>query len=231
MRRAVVLAVVAGALVVGASPAAAATHECDGLMVCIPRAGPWVVVPTAGGVPRPHVEFQLACPRGYIVGGLDAELSQRAIDVSFVGNLGSPVNPGITTSRAAVFSASYVGSTARAPSFRPHVGCMPASGGGTRVPTAAVAVRPGHPTTRRVRDVRIRPGSATVTQGCLARERLVGAAHAVGFYTRTPPDASLVSSVSATLTVSGDHVVVRVRGDAEIGSVRAVVQVQAVCAS
>jgi hypothetical protein len=200
-------------------------------MVCIPRVGPWVVVPTGGGVPRPHVEIQLTCPPGYIVGGLDAELSQRAIDVSFAGNLGSPVNPGITTTRSAVFTAAYVGSTARAPTFRPHVGCMPSSGGGTRVPTSAGAVRPGHPTVRRVRVVRIRPGSATVTRGCLARERLVGAAHAVGFYTRTPPDAGLVSSVSATLAVNGDRVVVRVRGDAEIGSVRAVVQVQAVCAS
>jgi hypothetical protein len=226
-----VLAAAAAALIAGASPAAAATHECDGLMVCVPRAGPWVVVPTGGGALRPNVQFQLTCPRGYIVGGLDAELSQRAIDVSFTGNLGSPVNPGITTSRSAVFSATYVGSTARSPSFRPHVGCMPASGGGTRVPTSAGAVRPGHPTVRRVRVMRIRPGSATVTRSCLAHERLVGAAHAVGFYSRTPPDASLVSSVSATLAVRGERVVVQVRGDAEIGSVRAVVQVQAVCAS
>ena len=180
MKKAVILSVVAVAvaLVLGASPAAAATHECDGLMVCIPRVGPWVAVPTGGGVPRPHVEIQLTCPPGYIVGGLDAELSQRAIDVSFAGNLGSPVNPGITTTRSAVFTAAYVCSTARAPTFRPHVGCMPSSGGGTRVPTSAGAVRPGHPTVRRVRVVRIRPGSATVTRGCLARERLVGAAHA-----------------------------------------------------
>jgi hypothetical protein len=141
------------------------------------------------------------------------------------------VNPGITTSRSAVFSASYVGGTARAPSFRPHVGCLPASGGGTRVPTASGAVRPGHPTVRRVRVVRIQPGSATVTRSCLAHERLVGAGHAVGFYSRTPPNASLVSSVSTTLAVRGERVVVQVRGDAEIGSVRAVVQVQAVCAA
>jgi hypothetical protein len=107
---------------------------------------------------------------------------------------------------------------------------MPASGAGSRVPTAAGAVLAGHPTVRRVRTVRVRSGTASVSQSCAARERLVGAAHAFGFYARTPPSASLAESVSGSRSVRGDRVVVQVRGDAEISDVRAVVQVQAVCA-
>ena len=230
MKTLVAVVAIAGALVVGVGAAGAATHECDGLMVCLPRAGPWVVVPTSGNQQRPRVEFHLSCPRGYIVGGLDAELSDRAIDLGFLGKLGSPVNPGVTTERAAVFTASYVGTTARAPTFRPHIGCIPATGGGTRIPTSATAFPPGRPTVRRVRTVPVRPGESTVTQGCLASERLVGSAHAFGFFMRRPPDASLVAGVSGTRSVNGEKVAVRVRGDAELGDVRAVVQVQAVCA-
>ena len=227
VRSSAALAVLVAALVV-ASPAGGA-NECDGLMVCVPVAGPWVVVPTSGGVPRPRVEYQLTCPRGHVVGGLDARLSDRAIDLSFVGTLGSPVNPGISTSRSAVFVATYVGASARAPTFRPFIGCMPGAGGGTRIPTSVAAFTPGLPTTRRVKTVRIRPGGATVTQRCTARERLVGASHAFGFATRTPPSASLVGSLSSDQAIRGSEVVVKVRADAEVGDVRAVVQVHAVC--
>ena len=219
----------ASVLALGAGSAGAA-RECDGLMVCVPIAGPWVVVPTGGGVPRPEVQFNLSCPRNYIVGGTDAELSQRGIDIGFLGRLGSPVNPGITTTRAAVFLGSYTGTNARGPTFRPHIGCIPATGGGGRVPTAVGAVRPGEPAARRVRQARIRPGTTTVSARCNANERLVAAEHALGFYTRRPPSASLVASVSGSQSVSGSRVVARVRGDAELEGVRAIVQVQAVCA-
>ncbi len=231
MRCLVVLGALIAALVVGVAPAGA-TRECDGLMICVPRAGPWVVVPTSGGVPRPEVQYQLSCPKGHVVGGLDAELSQRAVDVGFLGMLGSPVNPGVTTSQSVVFVGSYVGSTANSPTFRPHVGCMPASGGGTRVPTASPGVvLAGHPTVRRVRSARIRPGGVTISRACLRRERLVSGFYALGFYTRRPPTASLVASIEGAMRFVGNGVSVDVRGDAEIGGVRAVVQVQAVCAS
>jgi hypothetical protein len=156
-------------------------------------------------------------------------LSRRAIDVSFLGRMGSPVNPGVTTRRSAVFVASYVGSGAPNATFRPHIGCIPAAGGGSRIPTAAGAFQPGEPTIRRVRTVRVRPGSATVVARCSAGERLVGGVHAFGFFTRRPPSASLVSGVSGSQSVSGSSVRVQVRGDAELGGVRAVVQVQAIC--
>ncbi len=114
----VVLAAAVPALVAGV-PTAGATDECRGLQVCVPVAGPWVVVPTARELPRTTVRFQLSCPEGHVVGGLDAELTDRAIDVGFAARLGSPVNPGVSTERAALFSATYVGATARAASFRP----------------------------------------------------------------------------------------------------------------
>jgi hypothetical protein len=212
---------------------ARATSECEGLRVCVPVAGPWVIVPPGRGASRPRVEFQLSCPRRYVVGGLDAELSDRSLDVSFVGKLGSPVNPGITTARAVVFVATHAGGGTRSASFRPHVGCIPASGAGSRVPTSAsraAVFPPGQPTMRRVRTARVRTGDHTVVQGCSGGERLVGAAHAVGFYTRRPPSASLTASVTSSRSLRGGRVVVRVHGDAELGGVRAVVQVQAICA-
>jgi hypothetical protein len=213
----------------GATAAEGATRECEGLMVCVPRVGPWVVVPTSSSVPRLSARWELPCPKGYLVGGLDAELTHRAIDLRFEGKLGSPVNPGVTTSQSAVFIGSYVGATASAPSFRPHIGCMPAAGSGGRVPTAFGAAQAGRPTTWRVRTVRVRPGSTPVSASCLRRERLVDAGYAFGFYTRQPPSASLAAGLSGALTTQGNRVVTRVHGDAEISSVRAVVQVQAVC--
>ncbi len=136
---------------------------------------------------------------------------------SFLGMLGSPVNPGITTSRSATFMGTYVGVSSGALSFKPYIGCMPASGGGSRVPTSVSVFPPGQPVTRRAKTVRVRPGSATVTQACRRGERLVGASHAFGFFTRTPPSASLVSSVTGSRTVRGGSVRVSVRGDAELG--------------
>jgi hypothetical protein len=75
VRRAVAAAAVVCVMVAaaawGAAAAGAATTECRGLMVCVPVAGPWVLATQAG------TEFQLDCPKRYIVGGLDAELSGR----------------------------------------------------------------------------------------------------------------------------------------------------------
>ncbi len=221
-------ATLAAALTV-AAPAGGA-NECQGLQVCVPVRGPWVVVPAGDGAARPRAEFQLSCPRGHIVGGVDAELSIRAIDVSFYGLMGSPVNPGITTRRAVTFVGSNVAASSRPATFRPYIGCIPTAGGGSRIPTAVGAFPPGEPTSRRVRTVRVRPGTATVAVRCLRGERLVGASHAFGFHTRSAPNASLISTVSGTRAVRDGRVVVRVRGDAELGGVRAVVQVHAICA-
>jgi hypothetical protein len=200
-------------------------------MVCVPVAGPWVVLPRGLDVPRARVEYQLACPRRYVVGGLDAELSDQAIDVGFLGTLGSPVNPGISTARTVVVVGRYVGSAARTTSFRPHIGCIPAAGGGPRVPTSVSRVYPpGRPTVVRARTIRLRPGALRVAQGCAPGERLVAASHAVGFYTPGPPAPSLARSVSAGHVMRNGQVIVSGRAGAAMQSVRAVVQVQAVCA-
>ena len=107
MRRFVVVAAaVCAALAVAVSPAAA-TNECKGLQVCVPVAGPWVVATQAG------TEFQLDCPKRFIVGGLDAELSSRALDIGFVGGLGSPVNPGIKTTSSAVLLGRFLAASSR----------------------------------------------------------------------------------------------------------------------
>ena len=230
MRRLRVLwaVVVAMAALVVAAPAGGA-NECDGFMVCVSVPGPWVVVPVTTGSQRPRVEYQITCPQGHVAAGLDARLSVRAIDVGFIGTLGTPVNPGISTSRSVVFLGTYVGRGTSAATFRPFVGCIPSAGGGSRVPTSVQAFPPGRPVTRRVKTVRVRPGSTTVVQRCAAGERLVGGSHAFGFFTRAAPGASLVGSMSGAESVRGTSVTVRVRGDAELASVRAVVQVHALC--
>ena len=226
------VAVVASAALGVAAPWAGAANECDGLQICVSVPGPWVVVPSATGSSRERVEYQLDCPKGHVVAGLDARLSVRPIDVSFLGKLGSPVNPGITTTKSAVFVGTYVGRSDPAPTFKPFIGCMPMAGGGSRVPTsvgAAAAFQPGQPVTRRVHTVRVRPGSTTVVQRCAKGERVVGGSHAFAFATRTPPSDSLVSSVSGSQSVGATSVSVRVRGDAELAGVRAFVQVHALC--
>ena len=229
----IVLAVALAAVAATAAPASAATGECKGFQVCVPVAGPWVVVPTAQVVLRARVEYELTCPRGFIVGGLDAELTDRQIDLAFLGTLGTPVNPGITTARSAVFVASYAGLAGGTQSFRPHIGCIPASGGGgQRIPTSAArVVPPSHPTTRRTRTVRVRPGAPrTAAATCIRSERLVGASHAIGFYTRTPPTRELGAAVTARERIRGRSVLVAARGGLAISGVRAVVQVSAICA-
>jgi hypothetical protein len=229
-RLTLLLILVAGVVGAGAQPAEA-TNECRGLQVCVRVAGPWVVVPAARSAPRPRVEFQLSCPRGFVVGGLDAELSDRAIDLGFLGKLGSPVNPGVTTSRAAVFVATYAGGSGRASSFRPHLGCVPLAGGGSGpVPyKLSAAFPPGQPTIRRVSNARLRPVRAHVIRGCAGGERLISGWHAVGFYTASAPNSTLLASVFATRSLAGGRVDVRAQVGTAVSGVRAVLQVGAVC--
>ena len=232
MRRLLLLLCAALPALALSAPAGAATRECQGLQVCVPVAGPWVVVPTARALPRTSVRFQLSCPPGHVVGGTDAELTDRGIDVSFAAKLGSPVNPGISTERSALFSAVYVGATARIATFRPHVGCIPAAGGGGRIPTALSALfRPGEPTVRRVRTVRVQAGETrTVTRRCGPRERLVDGWHALAFRGGTPPVAGIVRALQATRQLHSNRVTASARGGFALASTRALVQAGAVCA-
>jgi hypothetical protein len=210
---------VAAIAAAGAGPAAATPRECRGLQICVVVVGPWVAVPAQ------PAQYLLSCPRGYIVGGTDAELSDRAIDVVFLGNQGAPVNPGITTSRDALFVGTYVGRGTAAPTFRPHLGCVPVGGGGGRVPTAAHVFPPGKPAVRHARDVTVGLGSHRLTLGCATGERLVSGWHAIAFHTKSPPASDLVHGVSATQSLRGGRLVVSVQAAA-----RAIVQVGVLCA-
>ncbi|HVP75626.1 MAG TPA: hypothetical protein VMS63_06360 [Gaiellaceae bacterium] len=219
----IVLAVVAVCAAIAAAPAGA-TNECRGLQVCVPVTGPWVLAAGAG-----EVQFQLACPRRYVVAGLDAELSTHALEVGFRGALGAPVNPGITTSTSAVFLGRLVGGRDPAASFRPHIGCVPAAGGGQRVPTSFHAYPPARPTAPQMTQIEVRAGTRAYVESCPAGQQLASASHAIAFYTVAPPAAKLATSVHVTQTVRSGRVHVTVRAARAVLGVRAVVQVDLLC--
>jgi len=231
VKRILALAALGCAALAFGTGTAGATNECRGLLVCVPVAGPWVVVPAQSR----RVEYQLRCPRGYVVGGLDAELSSRAIDVTFLGFTGSPVNPGVTTSRDAVFLALHTGAVGRATTFRPHIGCLPASGGGGGSPPAfrrlALAFPPGRPAVRRVKTITVAAGAVRrAVHACARGERLISSSHAVGFYTQRPPLEALIAGVTVRRSVHAGRIRVIVSATDAAFGVRAIVQVHAVCA-
>jgi len=215
------------AAALAAAGSAAATNECKGFQVCVPVAGPWVLAPT-----RAETQWQLSCPKSFVVGGLDAELTTRALDLVFRAKLGSPVNPGISTSGAAVFLGRLALGSDPAASFRPHIGCIPASGGGGRVPTAAHRTfPPGTPTTVRAGQVAARAGGTRrLVRVCKAGEHLIAVSDAVGFYGATPPTRALAGAVHVGRSVAHGRVTLVVRSGAAIAGTRTVVQLDLTCA-
>lgn len=223
MTRVVAFAAAAACAVAVFAAPADATNECKGLQVCVPVVGPWVATGSSD-----QVSFQLACPKGYVVAGLDAELSRRGVDVTFRGSLGSPVNPGITTSRAAEFLARALTSGAPA-TFRPHIGCVPASGGGERYPTVYTVVRPQPALVPTAVQIAVAPGTHRFVERCGKGTRLLGASHAVGFYTAAPPTAATVTSVTVEQSIVAGAVRLVVHAG-PLPGVKAVVQVDMDCA-
>jgi hypothetical protein len=224
--RLLLLAALCAALSAIVALPANATNECRGLQVCVKVAGPWVLASPG------EVQFELACPKRFVVGGLDAEVSSRRIDVGFVGSLGSPVNPGITTSASAVFLGRLVRGSDPAASFRPHIGCIPSSGGGTRGQTAYHAYAPGKPAVRHVTQIAVLPGRTQHYVGrCAHHEQLAAATHAIGFLGDLPPTVSLAHSVHVTQTVYAGLVKLTIRSTGALAESRAVVQLDLVCAA
>jgi hypothetical protein len=232
-RRLLLLALVVAAVAGFGPSTAGAGTECEGLVVCIPVKGPWVQVP-GGGTPT---YYQLSCPgRGQVIGGLDADRA-GPLELSFLGTLGGPVGPGVTTGRSAVFVARTTRALA---SFRPLLGCIPAGGGGGRARTSyelkrkLTAVAPGpvpDATIRRVKNVRLRdaPGQRA-THGCLAGERLLSYSSVVAFRQDRPLALSALGSVRATSRRAGSRVAVSVRsGIARPEGVRVELQIHAIC--
>jgi hypothetical protein len=218
----------------GPAPARSVANECRGLPVCVPIAGPWVVVPARSG-PRPaRVDYLLSCPRGFIVAGTDALVADRATDVAIRGEPGSPVAPGVTVGRDVLFTAVHTGS-ARAPtSFRPFLGCVPATGGGGRsqtvyAPRQLSAVHPTRPLVRQISVARLTAGPPRVVVArCPAGSRLLDGSNAVGFYTQREPAAGLLGAVSVQQAIQGRRVVARVRLAAQ-SVPRTEIQVHALC--
>ncbi len=205
-----------------------AADECRGLRVCLPLAGPWVVVPAGG------VEYELACPlAGYIVAGTDARVAERDIDVSFRGESGSPIGPGVTTRRSVVFRAVRTQTGAGPSSFRPFIGCIPTRGGGGRALTSVSAGGPGAKPTQPVRSIvvarAVRSRSLVVRIVCPTGSRLVGSTHAVVFRQDLSPSGEMLSAVRVSRAVVARAVVARVTSTAAAGP-RAEVQVRALCA-
>lgn len=229
---ALVATVVALGLGVGTGRAA---DECRGLQVCLPVTGPWVAIPPSeGGGPAVAV-WELRCPlKGYIVAGIDARVSDRAIDVSFRGENGAPVSPGVTTGREVLFTAVYTGTGRQTTSFQPFVGCIPSSGGGGRALTARAARAafvPAQPIERRVTRKRLVSGATVrVASSCPRGARLLGAQHAYAFRVGAQPGASLLGAVDVRQTVAGRTVVARASVDASVPrTLRVELQVHALC--
>lgn len=216
--------------VLAAAGTANAADECRGLLVCLPNAGPWVVVPADTG----RVEYVLPCARpNYIVAGTDVRLSHRLIDVSIRGETGSPVGPGVTTTESALFVGLYAGAGERAVAFRPYVGCLPAAGGGSRSRTsrrqADPGLKPTRPVERRVVETKIAGRTATGTAQCGQGSRLVAAAHAVAFRVNSPPSDDVVNGVATVASVTAGVVRVSVRLTLAAAASKPELQVQAVC--
>ena len=203
------------------TPDARAADECRGLQVCLPVTGPWVAIPAAeAGGPAVAV-WELRCPvKGYLVAGIDARVSDRSIDVSFRGENGAPVSPGVTTGHEVLFTAVYAGTGRRTTAFQPFVGCIPSSGGGGRAltgTTARTAYVPARPIERRVvRKRLVSGGTVRVVQSCPAGARLLGAQHAYAFYVGAEPGGSLLDAVDVRQTISGRTVVARASVDASV---------------
>lgn len=231
MKRALVVVALAAA-VAGIGPSTArAGSECDGLIVCIPVAGPWVQV--FGGAKPTY--YQLACPgRGQVIGGLDADRA-GPLGITFLGTLGGPVGAGVTTGRSAVFVAQ----TSRSLSgFRPLLGCIPGGGGGGRGRTLREPARQlqaaapiPDATVWRVKNVRLRDRpSERLAHACLAGERLLSFSAAIAYRTVRPPSLSTLGSVRATARRAGARIVVEARSAiTRPENVRVEVQIQAVC--
>jgi hypothetical protein len=219
MRRVLALAALAAALVtVPGAPAQAPPRVCEGLTICSPVAGPWVVVP--GPVPPARTGsavWLLGCPNGF-VGGLDARVANPWVQIRFPGLMGSPVNPGITTRRDTVFLATSVGPPGRASSFIPFIGCIPAEGG-PRTPTGVgSAARPEQlgagPIVRTVRVVEVRKPRVRAGLACRRGLRLIDSAASLGIYTALHPTPRQLAKVHLAKELINDHVwITATRGD------------------
>jgi hypothetical protein len=224
------LGALVAALAVAAAfaPVSKATGECKGITACIRVPGPWVVVP-----PHSSAQYLLSCPGGKsVVGGLDSQATSREVRVEFEGRLGAPVQPGVTTTRNALFRA--VSTSSRAEAFQPLLGCVPTQGGGGRSTVSARVTPVGPSLEFRSRILVVRPGQVSFAKvGCKPGEQLTGAWHATAFRVKKPPrlaDATLIHVTGAIAGKRRQSVVTVSAPDVLSIDLHAVVQVGAECA-
>ena len=222
------LASLVGALACAAAfaPAGGATNECHGIQSCIRVVGPWVVVPAHGSA-----VYLLSCPGGRsVVGGLDAQVTSRDVRIGFDARLGAPVQPGVTTTRYALFHAVSV--SGRVQAFQPLLGCVPVQGGGGRSTVSAFVSPPGQSLEYRARIAVLAPGSVGFAKvSCAGTERLVGSWHALAFRTKSPPSLDNAARVRTSTVVVGKKVVVTASASDGLSiDVHAIVQAGAECA-
>ena len=220
--------VAALALAAAFAPAGNASGECKGITACIRVPGPWVLVPA-----HSSVQYLLSCPGGKsVVGGLDSQATSRAVRVEFEGRLGAPVQPGVTTTRNALFRA--VSTSGHAEAFQPLLGCVPVQGGGGRSTVSARVTPVGPSLEFRSRILVVRPGQVSFAKvACRAGEQLTGAWHATAFRVKKPPDLGAASLIHVIGRVAGKHkqsVVTVSAPDVLSIDLHAVVQVGAECA-
>jgi hypothetical protein len=217
--------VLAAAYLPGLGSSAAATRECNGIRNCLRAQGPWVIVPA-----REAASYLLECPRRRgVVGGLDAVASSSDVRLSFDGQLGAPVAPGMTTTRYAFFRG--ISAAHRRGAFQPRVGCIPTDSSARS--TTSVHAVPGPPLLLAATSVRVRPGSVRkATIACIPGQRLVDSWHAVAFRTRQAPDVGLADAVHVRRTSGGRQVTVTIStSEALPPQARAEVQLGVMCSS
>jgi hypothetical protein len=234
VRRLVALGALFTVLAVPGALAQAPPRVCEGLTICSPIAGPWVVVPG----PQPPTRFgtavwELSCPNGF-VGGLDARVANPWVEVRFPGLMGSPVNPGITTRRTTVFNAISVGPAGKPSTFIPFIGCIPAEGG-PRTPTGVGSVaRPDQlgqgPIVRLVRVVEVRRPRVRAGLACHRGQRLVSSEASVGFYTALHPTQRQLAKVHLKRELINEHVWITATRQGLSPRISLQVQIHALCA-
>jgi hypothetical protein len=203
----------------------AATRECNGIRNCLRAQGPWVIVPERG-----LATYLLDCPqRRGVVGGLDAVTTSADVRISFDGQLGAPVAPGMTTTRYAYFRAQSAAH--RRGAFQPRVGCIPTESSARA--TTAVRAAPGPPLLMAATTVRLRAGSVRrTTLGCVPGQRLVDSWHAVAFRTQRAPAVGLADAIRVDRSSRGRQVVVTIRtSEALPATARAEVQLGVMCSA